>query len=88
MVDEDTKWKMSELRQMQTADPVGMGRKSCLSTILEYSVLTRLYTHTEGISCLHLPQFSRLPFCVQLLNLWHGQKVAPVTIFQEYYNGI
>ena len=30
-----------------TADPVGIGRKSCLYTILEYSVLARLSAHTD-----------------------------------------
>jgi len=32
------------------ADPVGMGRKSCQYTILEYSVLARLSAHTDWIS--------------------------------------
>jgi len=37
-VDEDTKWNTRILRQMQTADPVGMGRKSCLYTILSLPI--------------------------------------------------
>ena len=31
-VDEDAKWKTRELRQIRTADPIGMGRKSCQCT--------------------------------------------------------
>ena len=46
-----------------TADPVGMGRKSCLYTALEYCVLTCLSTHTNWISCMYLAQYPRLPFC-------------------------
>ena len=34
----------------QAPDLVGMGRKSCLYTTLEYSVLAQLSTHTAWIS--------------------------------------
>ena len=33
-IDEPAKCKTRELRQIRTADPVGMRRKSCLDTIL------------------------------------------------------
>ena len=50
-----------------TADPVGMGRKSCLSTVLKYSERARL---------------SALPFCgliynLQLIHLWSPPSLAP-----------
>ena len=35
---------------MHKADPVGMGRKSCLHTLLKYSVLARLPPHPDWIS--------------------------------------
>ena len=35
-----------------TADPVRMGRKSCLYTLLAYSALAWLSAHTDGISCI------------------------------------
>ena len=37
---QDAKWKTREQRQIHTADPVGVGRKSCLYTMLEYCVPT------------------------------------------------
>ena len=40
-----------------TADPVGMGRRSCLYTSLEYSVLARLSPHTDGTSCIYFCMF-------------------------------
>ena len=46
------------------ADPVGMGGKSCLYTILEYSVLAQLSAHTDWISSVYLALYPRLPFCV------------------------
>ena len=36
------------------ADPVGMGRKSCLYTILECKVLARLSALTSWISCMYV----------------------------------
>ena len=33
-IDDPSKWKMRELRQIHTADPVGMDRKSCLYTVI------------------------------------------------------
>ena len=56
MEDEGTKY-------LQQTHPVGMVRKSCLYTILDYSVLARLSAHTDLISCLHLPQFPCRPLC-------------------------
>ena len=47
-----------------TADPVSMGRQSCLYTMLEYCVLALLSTHTDWISCMYLAQYPRLPFGV------------------------
>jgi len=44
-IDEDTKWKTRLLRQIHTADPIGMGIKSCLYTILENCVLAKLSAH-------------------------------------------
>jgi len=64
------------------ADPVGMNRKSCLYTILEYCALVRLSSYTDWISCVHLPQFPRLTFYVliyiQLLiyGPQHNSKLA------------
>ena len=45
------------------ADPVGMGRKSCLFTMCTQNVLARLSAHTNWISCVYLEQYPRLPFC-------------------------
>jgi len=59
-IDEGTKWKTSELRQLQTNDLVGMGRKSRQHTIVQYIVKTRLSVHTNWISCMYLPQFPGL----------------------------
>ena len=47
MIDEDTKWKMRILHQIHTDDPVSIGRKSCLYTMLEYCALARLSAHTD-----------------------------------------
>ena len=44
-IDEPAKWKTRKLRQIDTDDPEGMDRKSCLFTILEYRVLVQLSTH-------------------------------------------
>jgi len=52
-IDEPAKWKMRQLRQIHTADPVGKSRKLCLYTILEYSVLARLSAHTATGSAVH-----------------------------------
>ena len=58
-----------------TADPVAMDRKSCLYTILEYSVQARLSAHADWINCMYLAQLPRLPFCgliyIPLLHLCH-----------------
>ena len=50
---------------VHTTDPIGMGRKSCLNTILIYiaNILRAIFTHTDWISCIDLAQFPRLPFC-------------------------
>ena len=76
-MDEPAKSKTRILRQIHTADPVAMDRKSCLYTILEYTELARLSAHIDWISCMYVPymaQFPRLPFCwliyIQLLHLW------------------
>ena len=73
---------------VHTADPVGMDRKSCLYTILEYSGLARLSAHTNWIRCLYLAQYPRLPFCVlfciQLSNLW----LPPNSVAAFHYFGI
>ena len=60
---------------MQTADPVGICRKSRqyikYVCILQYSVQAGLSVHTNWISCAYvqyLPQFLRLPFWV-LINI-------------------
>ena len=71
MEDEDIAPTMyTELIQL-----VGMCRKSCLCTLLQYSVLARLSDQTNWISCRYLAHYSRLPFCVlfyiQLILLWH-----------------
>jgi len=49
---------------VDTAYPVGMGRKLRQYTIFQYSVQAQLSAHTDWISCMHLEQYSRLPFCV------------------------
>ena len=47
------------------ADPVGMAGKSRQYTILyTYSVQAQLSVYSDWISCMYLPQFPRLPFCV------------------------
>ena len=101
-IDEPANWKTRILRQIRTADPVGMGRKSSRYTILEYSVLARLYAHSDWINCMYLAQYPRLPFCgllyIQLLHLWCGPRVnirnfergtVPCFLFLEiYYNSL
>ena len=37
-----------------TADPEGMGRKSCLYTIFQYCEQTWLTAHTDWISCMYV----------------------------------
>jgi len=61
--EKDTKWKTKILSQLHTADPVGMGRKSCLYAILKHSVLARLSAHTDWISCVYWAPYPRLPLC-------------------------
>ena len=56
-------------KYIQLIQSVGMGRKSCLYTMLEYCVLARLSAHTDWISCMYLAQYPRLPFCV-LIHLY------------------
>ena len=59
-----------------------MPRKSCLYTILKYSVLARFSAHTNRISCKYLAQYPRLQFCgliyIQLLHLWCVLQYEPV----------
>ena len=72
-IDETAKWKTRELRQINTSDQVGMGRKSRQCTTYIYSSI-QLSVHTDWISCIYLAQFPRLPFCgliyIELLHLW------------------
>ena len=35
-------------------------------TIFQYSVQARLSARTDWISCMYLPQFHRLPFCIPI----------------------
>ena len=59
------------MRQIHTADPVG--KASGASTLYSSIVYMHdfLFTGTDWISCMDLPQFPRLPFCVLIyLNLW------------------
>jgi len=60
MEDEDT----APNTYLGTADPVGMGRKSCQYTIFQYSV--RLAAHTNWISYMYFSQYPSLPFCVHI----------------------
>ena len=55
-------------------------------TILEYSVLARLSAHTAWISCLHLPQLSRRPFCV-LFYMIRSFLVDVLGLGLAYING-
>ena len=67
------KWKTRILRQIHTADPVGMGSKSRQYTMFQYSVQAGLSVFTDGISCMYLAQYPRLPFCgliyIQLIQV-------------------
>jgi len=45
-------------KNIGTADPVGMGRKSCLYTILENSVLDQLYAFGRNILVFHVAVLS------------------------------
>ena len=56
------KWTMRILRQIHTAHPVGMGRKSRQYTLFQYIVQAQLSAHTDWISCMYLGQYPRLPF--------------------------
>ena len=44
-IDSTAKWKTRILRKIHTADPVGMGRKSCQYTIFLHSIQARLSAH-------------------------------------------
>ena len=75
--DEPAKWKMRELHQIHTADPVAIDSKSCLYTIYWIIVSkARLSAHTGWICWIYLAQYHHLPFCgliyIQLHHLWGG----------------
>ena len=62
-IEYDVKWK-TRMRQIHTADPLGMGRRSCQYTIFGHSVQARLNAHTDWISCMYLVQYPSLLFWV------------------------
>jgi len=83
--DEPAKWKTRELRQIHTvytAEPVGMGRKSRQYTILQNSVQAHDFLPNKNwiSSCMHLPQYPRLPFFrltyIQLINLCRSSPIV------------
>ena len=71
-IDEPAKWKTRKLRQIHTADPVGMGRKSRQYNIFHYIVQARPSVHTDWIRCVYLAPFPLLPFCGLIYTLYNA----------------